>query len=111
MRLAFLAALALSAPLLTLTLYPTVAEARSNCGEDYYSNPRRTRRLPSGYWKVIMTTDGRLSAFIFDQNTPRNARYCDQRKGLDEVELRARLSLTPLRTQPLTTLDPDLGCT
>jgi endonuclease G, mitochondrial len=27
-------------------------------------------RVPSGYWKVIALADGRMSAFIMDQNTP-----------------------------------------
>jgi endonuclease G len=67
-------------------------------------------RVPSGYWKVIMTQDGRMSAFIFDQGTPRNARYCDQRKSLDEVELRARLLLLPKRPTELASLDAEIGC-
>ena len=68
-------------------------------------------RVPSGYWKIVMSTDGRMTAFIFDQATPRNARYCDQRKTLDEVELRARLSLLPSAVRTFTPLDVELGCT
>lgn len=68
-------------------------------------------RVPSGYWKVVMTVDGRLSSFIFDQQTPRDARYCDQRRTLDEVELRARLQLLPMRAKPPASLDAELGCT
>lgn len=67
-------------------------------------------RVPSGYWKVIMTADGRLTAFIFDQDTPRNARYCERRVTLDEVELRARLLLLPMRSAARAPLDADLGC-
>jgi endonuclease G len=67
-------------------------------------------RVPSGYWKVILTTDGRMSSFIFDQATPRNAKYCDQRKSLDEVELRARLSLLPTSVRGFGPLDAELDC-
>ena len=28
-------------------------------------------RVPSGYWKVVALTDGRMAGFIFDQATPR----------------------------------------
>lgn len=68
-------------------------------------------RVPSGYWKVIMTADGRIASFIFGQDTPRNADYCSKRVTLDQVELRARLRLLPMRTAPGQPLDADLGCT
>lgn len=67
-------------------------------------------RVPSGYWKVVMTADGRMSAFLFDQDTPRDADYCAMRKGLDEIELRARLRLLPMRKTPFRSLDDELGC-
>jgi len=68
-------------------------------------------RVPSGYWKVVATADGRTTAFIFDQETLRNANHCEMRRSLDEVELRARLRLFPMRTAPFTPLDASLGCT
>lgn len=67
-------------------------------------------RVPSGYWKVVATADGRVTAFIFDQNTPRNANYCDGRVRRAEVELRSRLRLFPNATRPFSPLDADLGC-
>ena len=67
-------------------------------------------RVPSGYWKVVATLDGRMTAFIFDQDTPRAANYCGMRRSLDEVELRARLRLFPMRTAPFTPLDQEPGC-
>jgi endonuclease G len=67
-------------------------------------------RVPSGYWKVVAILDGRMTAFIFDQDTPRAANYCGMRRSLDEVELRARLRLFPMRTVPFTPLDQELGC-
>lgn len=67
-------------------------------------------RVPSGYWKVVMTPDGRGTAFIFDQGAARDLDYCSARRPLDEVELRARLALLPARRTPLASLDADLGC-
>jgi endonuclease G len=68
-------------------------------------------RVPSGYWKVLATEDGRVTAFIFDQATPRNTPYCTGRKTLEEVESRAVLKLFPRVTQrSFASLDADLGC-
>lgn len=69
-------------------------------------------RVPSGYWKVIVTEDRRMSAFIFDQNTPRQANHCDGRVRLLEVQLRSRLLLFPQAgSGEFRSLDSDLGCT
>lgn len=69
-------------------------------------------RVPSGYWKVLATSDGRLTAFLFDQHTPRGADYCAMRASLDEVVLRTRLALFPGPGTPMwRPLDSDLGCT
>jgi endonuclease G, mitochondrial len=68
-------------------------------------------RVPSGYWKVLVTEDGRLSSFIFDQRTARNTRYCTGRDSLAEVERRAMLRLFPrLAQRNFRSLDADLGC-
>lgn len=68
-------------------------------------------RVPSGYWKVIALPDGRMSAFIMDQNTPQNAKHCDYRVPLLHVELRSRLRLFPARdANQLGSLDALLGC-
>jgi endonuclease G len=69
-------------------------------------------RVPSGYWKIIALPDGRMSSFIMDQNTPRNANHCKYRVSLLEIELRSRLMFFPKRGYtPLSALDADLGCT
>ena len=67
-------------------------------------------RVPSGYWKVVMTADRRMSAFVFDQDTPRAADHCAMRRTLDEVELRARLRLLPGTKGGWRSLDEALGC-
>lgn len=68
-------------------------------------------RVPSGYWKVIATTDGRVAAFIMDTAAARSLSYCSARVTLDEVELRSRLLLFPRVTaRKFTDLASALGC-
>lgn len=68
-------------------------------------------RVPSGYWKVIATTDGRATAFIMDTAAPRTLDHCDARVPIEEVELRTRLALFPrLESRAFTDLSPALGC-
>lgn len=69
-------------------------------------------RVPSGYWKVIATSNGRMSAFIMDTQTPRGFDFCTAQVSLDEVELRAKLHLFPrLQNRRFTDLRQALGCT
>lgn len=69
-------------------------------------------RVPSGYWKIIAHPDGRMTAFIMDQNTPRNANHCDYRVPVHLVELRSRLRLFPHHgSAQFSSLDSLLGCT
>lgn len=75
--------------------------------------PRRgeMHRVPSGYWKVVATPAGRMSAFIFNQNTARRANYCNSRVTLVEVQPRRRLMLFPMMgDKAFASLDADLGC-
>ena len=69
------------------------------------------QRVPSGFWKVVALQDGRLTAFIFDQATPRAFNYCDGRSSLAQVILRSRLKLFPM-ADPATfrSLDAEIGC-
>lgn len=74
-------------------------------------NGYERHRLPSAYWKVLVTPDGRMAAFIFDQDTPRSADYCTMRTTLEEVEIRADLELFPrLRARAFSDLGPDVRC-
>ena len=55
--------------------------------------------IPSGYWKVLYVPDGKIGvqavSFIFEQETPRDADYCDHIVVLNEVEERSGLDLFP----------------
>jgi endonuclease G len=67
--------------------------------------------VPTGYWKIISTKSGRMTAFTFEQNTPRDANYCDHRQTLANVESRSGLNLFPQELGwPNGSLDADLGC-
>ena len=74
--------------------------------------PKTTKRhrVPSGYWKVVATEDGRMSSFLFGQDADRNADYCAARTSLDEIELRARLILFTAHAGTFKSLDAELGC-
>ncbi len=67
--------------------------------------------VPTKYWKVISTEGGRMTAFIFGQDTPRTDDYCDHRFTLADVETQSGLDLFPQATGwPNGSLDADLGC-
>jgi endonuclease G len=69
-------------------------------------------RVPSGYWKVVALADGRISAFVFDQATPRTFDYCAGRVSLTHVVLRSRLILFPMANpNSFRSLDGEIGCT
>ena len=56
-------------------------------------------------------TGTEVTAFIFDQDTPRTANHCDHRTALQDVEIRADLTLFPrLDQRVFKPLDADLGC-
>lgn len=50
-------------------------------------------KVPSGYWKVVAAADGRVAAFVFDQDTPRAADYCDHMEPLAALEQRVGLDI------------------
>jgi endonuclease G, mitochondrial len=68
-------------------------------------------RVPSGYWKVIATQDGRMAAFVMDTDAPRSLDFCAARVSLEEVELRSRLGFFPrLVRRSFIDLSSSLGC-
>jgi endonuclease G len=71
---------------------------------------KRRHRVPSGYWKLVATSDGRATAFMFDQATPREADYCAMRVAIEDLELRSRISVYGTRPGAKRSLDEKLGC-
>lgn len=51
-------------------------------------------KIPSGYWKVILTGErpetGEFAAFIMDQNTPRAANICHYQVTINEIEAKTK---------------------
>ena len=67
--------------------------------------------VPTRYWKVVSTRAGRMTVFLFGQDTPRQDAHCDHRSTLAEVELLSGLDLFPDATGwPNGNLDAHLGC-
>jgi endonuclease G, mitochondrial len=67
--------------------------------------------VPSGYWKVIVSSAGDASVFFFDQTTPRDADFCDNRTSLNDIEQRAGLNLFPGASLDVGALDSAFDCT
>ena len=68
-------------------------------------------RVPTGFYKVIVDTEGRASAFTFPQDLPFHIHHCDRLSSVEEVERLSGLDLFPERPQlPLGDLSESLGC-
>jgi endonuclease G len=79
-------------------------------------------QIPSGYWKVLFTgsspADGQFAAFIMDQNTPRNANFCNFQVTVSQIEQKTGLNIwSALPANVASTikaqkgsLGSDLGC-
>ncbi len=78
-------------------------------------------KVPSGYWKIIAVKDdgsAKVAGFFFDQNTPKDADFCDHLNTVDDVERRSDLdffdALVDSKQDQIEsgpgTFAPDLGC-
>ncbi len=67
--------------------------------------------VPTGYFKVVADSSGRLAAFLFDQDVPRSMDYCDGIVTVQAVETATGLDLFPREPNwPNGSLDARLGC-
>lgn len=67
--------------------------------------------VPSGYWKVVADDNGSVTAFIFDQDLPRSADYCDLVVFLRDVEAVTGFDLFPVGEDwIIDDLKAELGC-
>ena len=70
-----------------------------------------THSVPTGYFKVVANSTGRLTAFLFDQDVPRDMDHCDGIVTLQAVETASGLDLFPReRNWPNGSLAARLGC-
>ena len=67
--------------------------------------------VPTGYFKVVADSSGRLTAFLFDQDAPRTMDHCDGIVTLQSVEMASGLDLFPREPNwPNGSLKARLGC-
>jgi endonuclease G, mitochondrial len=67
--------------------------------------------FPAAFFKVVATTDGLVSAFIFAQESSQHQAYCQQISSLESVERQSGLDLFPqTNSWPLGSLNSKLGC-
>jgi endonuclease G len=70
-----------------------------------------THTVPTGYFKVVATTAGAVTAFVFDQDEASDHDYCGAIESLDDVEDLTGLDLFPRAADwPTGDLDSRLGC-
>lgn len=70
-----------------------------------------SHQVPTGYFKIVAKQDGRVSAFLFDQDVSRKYSRCDALVSLEEVETRSGLNIFSSNANFETgRLDIELGC-
>ena len=71
----------------------------------------KEHRIPDGFFKVVLTREGRAAAFLFSQDTPVHVHHCDLRSSIAEIEALTGLELFPEGSSRLQmSLDAALGC-
>lgn len=71
----------------------------------------KQHKVPSGFFKVIATTNGQMSVFSFDQDLPFHVHHCKQLASLEDVERLTGLEFFPeAPTWPSGNLNQQLGC-
>ncbi|WP_085905920.1 DNA/RNA non-specific endonuclease [Kiloniella majae] len=55
-----------------------------------------THKVPSGFWKIIQTKDGKSASFIMEQTAERSAPVPSFAVSIDEIEQRSGLDINPL---------------
>lgn len=67
--------------------------------------------VPTGYFKVVADRSGRLTAFLFDQDVPKDMDHCEAIVSVQAVETASGLDLFPREPKwPNGSLAPQLGC-
>lgn len=67
--------------------------------------------LPDGFFKVVYTTDGKASYFLFEAGLPVHVHHCERRSTPEQIQKASRLTLMPRAANfAFDTLDEKLGC-
>lgn len=72
---------------------------------------RNIHRVPDAFFKIVVSADNRVTAFIFDQNLPVHVHHCDNRASIEEIESATGLKFFPENPGLVEgRLDTSLGC-
>ncbi len=92
-------------------VYPAGSRAGSRTGGNPDAGRGESGILPLAFFKVVASDAGEVSAFLFDQQLPEHARYCDQTSDLATIEELTGLDLFPgAQDWPVASLHGSLGC-
>lgn len=68
-------------------------------------------RVPDAFFKIVVSTDNRATAFIFDQDLPVHVHHCDSRASINDIESATGLEFFPENPRLVSgSLDTSLGC-
>ena len=71
----------------------------------------KQHRVPDAFFKIIVSSDDRATAFIFDQDLPVHVHHCDNRVSIEEIEAATGLQFFPENPGLVSgELDTSLGC-
>lgn len=72
---------------------------------------QKQHRVPDAFFKIIVSSDERATAFIFDQDLPVHVHHCDNRASIEEIEEATGLQFFPENPRLISgELDTSLGC-
>lgn len=80
--------------------------------KDYeHTQPESEYVVPDGFFKVVYTTGGEASYFLFEAALPVHVHHCERRVTLEQIQEASRLTLMPGAINlAFETLDEKLGC-
>lgn len=68
-------------------------------------------RVPDAFFKIVVSTNNEVTAFIFDQDLAVHVHHCDNRASIDEIESATGLDFFPDSPRLVSgSLDASLGC-
>ena len=76
-------------------------------------NADKAHMVPSGYWKIVAVPDRQtisVAAFLMEQDTPRNADFCEYETNVVEIEVRAQLTFFHNHRAEFSSLGSEIGC-
>ena len=76
-----------------------------------HTQPESEHVSPEGFFKVVYTTSGEASYFLFEATLPVHVHHCERRATLEQIQEASRLTLMPRAINlAFETMDEKLGC-